>query len=89
MTLKVHKKKAKLPSKPTANPPSRRASVRKRAKVVRKDRLQIYYLVGKNKALYPTSGCSVNELNFIKSLSKFADVYYNNHYFDTLSSEIY
>ena len=34
----------------------------------------VYYLVGKNEVLVPNSGCSINELNFIKVISKFTDV---------------
>jgi glycosyltransferase involved in cell wall biosynthesis len=46
-------------------------------------RMNIYYLLSKvlSHGLEPTSGCVINELNMLKALSSFANVYYNDKLF--------
>lgn len=42
-----------------------------------RNKMKIYYLLSRAAVLKPKSGDSISELNIIKALSKFADVYYN------------
>ena len=43
---------------------------------------KIYYLLGKRSKISMTGGDGVNELNNIKYLSNFYDIYYNNQKLD-------
>jgi glycosyltransferase involved in cell wall biosynthesis len=44
-------------------------------------RLKIYALLAKSARLPMTGGDIINEMRFLRALSEFADVYYNNHLF--------
>lgn len=43
--------------------------------------MKIYHLLAKQPILKPISGDKINEINFLKALSTFAEVYYNNQRF--------
>lgn len=45
-------------------------------------RLKIYYLLGKESRLTPVSGDRINEMNIIRALSKYFDIYYNGEICD-------
>ncbi|PCJ81368.1 MAG: hypothetical protein COA57_14245 [Flavobacteriales bacterium] len=45
--------------------------------------MKIYHLLSSVKRLEPTSGDKINEINLLRALSLFSDVYYNNQYFSS------